>query len=486
MEANARTSQPNRRRNERRAHGPGRAIDELHRVALTVADESVADRRALGDARRRAKARAGELLEGGAEGTAETRQAVLLFATAEVFDTLRSELAQSPTKAAHLVDRFEEITGIPRLALAHEVLRAPETLSLPPTDAVRSQLAMIAAFAPLRTVSLWMPDNPVQPGLVGHVGAGAASRGVKELARRVLLGETPAGEDDSRRLLLSAPVGNDRLPLAALVGVSRPGGRETAAVVFAQSLPVLQAVLERDARLTGSHALEQALEGTSERRLTRLGFDLHDGPIQDVAVLAQDVRDLRTRLEPLFESNESRVLATGRLKELGERLVTLDTALRRISNEVRSASVLRNRPFAEALHDIVRSFAVRAGIEPLIVVKGDFGVLSSSQEIALLNIVHEALTNIREHSGANAVEIAFSEGPPIEIQVIDNGKGFDLEATLMRAARGGRLGLVAMHERVRLLGGKCRIESKPGGGGTGVFVELDRWKPLDVPVQDKH
>jgi signal transduction histidine kinase len=39
------------------------------------------------------------------------------------------------------------------------------------------------------------------------------------------------------------------------------------------------------------------------------------------------------------------------------------------------------------------------------------------------------------------------------------------------------MGLVAMHERVRLLGGQCRIDSRPGGP-TVVSVSLDRWQPL--------
>jgi signal transduction histidine kinase len=65
----------------------------------------------------------------------------------------------------------------------------------------------------------------------------------------------------------------------------------------------------------------------------------------------------------------------------------------------------------------------------------------------------------------------------VEAKVIDNGLGFDLESTLIRAARQGRIGVLAMHERVRLLGGQCRIESRPGGP-TIVSVTLERWLPL--------
>jgi signal transduction histidine kinase len=104
--------------------------------------------------------------------------------------------------------------------------------------------------------------------------------------------------------------------------------------------------------------------------------------------------------------------------------------------------------------------------------------LSASQQIALLNIIHEALTNTREHSDATEVEIVVSvDTDGVKAHIIDNGRGFDLEPTLIRAAREGRLGLVAMHERVRLLGGQCQIDSQPGGP-TVISVALERWEPL--------
>jgi two-component system sensor histidine kinase UhpB len=241
---------------------------------------------------------------------------------------------------------------------------------------------------------------------------------------------------------------------------------------------MLTAVLERDALLAGNAASERTLVQSSERKLTRLGFDLHDGPIQDVAVLAQDLRLFRDQLELVLRGPRHRKLMGGRLDDLDAQLAALDVELRRISNEVHAASVLLNRPFARAMRDVTQSFAARTNIEPRLTLAGDMSLLSASQQIALLNIIHEALTNVREHSDATDVEVTVSvneEG--VEAQVTDNGCGFDLEATLMRAARRGRLGLVAMHERVRLLGGQCRIDSRPGGP-TAVSVALERWEPL--------
>jgi signal transduction histidine kinase len=243
-------------------------------------------------------------------------------------------------------------------------------------------------------------------------------------------------------------------------------------------VPTLGAILERDALLAGNAASERALVQSSERKLTRLGFDLHDGPIQDVALLAEDLRLFRDQLDVVVRGQRNRTRVHGRLDDLDAQLAALDTELRRISNEVHAASVLLNRPFPRALRDVAQSFAARTNIEPRVTLDGDMGLLSASQQIALLNIVHEALTNAREHSGATEVEIAVSvNAEAVEALIADNGRGFDLEATLIRAAAKGRLGLVAMHERVRLLGGQCRIDSRPGGP-TVVSVTLERWEPL--------
>ena len=73
--------------------------------------------------------------------------------------------------------------------------------------------------------------------------------------------------------------------------------------------------------------------------------------------------------------------------------------------------------------------------------------------------------------------IAVSASPGgAEAEIIDDGRGFEPEATLVRAAREGHLGLVGMHERVRMLGGRTQIESRRGGPTT-ISVRLPAWPP---------
>jgi signal transduction histidine kinase len=471
-QASTKKGVPPRRRGE--THVGGVPVD-LRRLERLFEDVDWPERRAFLRARRRARTRALEAIEGGGPAADVSRMSVLI-ASAELFGCMRSELTASPQRAERLARQIEEVVGISRRALAREVLRSPELLTVSATAAVEAQLAMLAALAPLRSVSLWTLDEAEQIQCALHIGEGSPSRSAKQVAQQLLAGES--AEPGPRRLLLGLPVGRWRQPLAALVGSAKPGMRDACHPFLLEAAPMLAAILERDALISANAASERVLVESSERKLTRLGFDLHDGPIQDVALAAQDLRVLRDQLEAMLEDAGQRTLVRQRVDGVESQLVRLDDDLRRISNEVRAASVLLNRPFARALRDVAQAFAARTNVEPRLALDGEMGLLSGSQQIALLNVIHEALANVREHSDAKKVEIAVSANAEgVEAQVIDDGRGFDLEPTLIRAAHDGRLGLVAIHERVRLLGGQCRIDSRPGGP-TVISVALERWEPL--------
>ena len=78
-------------------------------------------------------------------------------------------------------------------------------------------------------------------------------------------------------------------------------------------------------------------------------------------------------------------------------------------------------------------------------------------------LMREAISNIIKHSQASHVQVASSvrEGPWLELQVQDNGRGFEVHAEPQ--AEGGS-GLLNMVHRAQQLGGHCRMESRPGAG----------------------
>jgi signal transduction histidine kinase len=92
--------------------------------------------------------------------------------------------------------------------------------------------------------------------------------------------------------------------------------------------------------------------------------------------------------------------------------------------------------------------------------------------VALFRIVQEALRNIGKHAQATHVDVTFEFRERATVVIVrDDGKGFDLPAQMGELPRGGRLGLVGMQERARLVGATFTIDTTPGRGTT-LRIEL--------------
>jgi NarL family two-component system sensor histidine kinase YdfH len=82
----------------------------------------------------------------------------------------------------------------------------------------------------------------------------------------------------------------------------------------------------------------------------------------------------------------------------------------------------------------------------------------------ILRVVTEGLTNIARHARAHHVWIRAIAGEQrLEIEVADDGVGFDPETATPSI---GHYGLIGLHERARLIGGQFAIISSPGKGTT--------------------
>jgi signal transduction histidine kinase len=92
--------------------------------------------------------------------------------------------------------------------------------------------------------------------------------------------------------------------------------------------------------------------------------------------------------------------------------------------------------------------------------------------LCLYRVAQESLRNIAKHAKATNVRVVLAgrkEG--ITLRTEDTGDGFDLKEVKDK----GRLGLISMEERVRLVSGKLTIRSRPGHGTTvEVFVPLHK------------
>ena len=205
-----------------------------------------------------------------------------------------------------------------------------------------------------------------------------------------------------------------------------------------------------------------------DRRLARLGFDLHDGPLQHIAVLAADLRLLRAQA-----AEAPAAVIEGRIDDALALLAALETDVRELASSLEPTTLLR-RPLVELVRAEVDQ-AEADGIEVTFRVSGDVDDCTPSQRIALFRIVQEGLWNVRHHSGASHATVLVSAGSTVLVaEVVDDGRGFDVEHE--RAGARSRMGLVGMSERARLLGGKLVVQSRVGGPTT-IRATIPRWRP---------
>ncbi len=425
-----------------------------------------------------AHARAAQVIAGSAGHDAADALAALVYAS-DVIVALAAdgelEPADTRVAAAALAQVRDEPVTVAAFDLYLRSVSSPSLLELPPVVAAEIQLRLLLHLDIALEASVWRRTGGAQVECVLSLGADAASRRIRATAKAAITGRSGLSLV-GRSSLRAAQIRRFGEPAGAIVIRVFGDPRRDVRAYLGEAASALSPVLERELLLERDAARERALVASGEKRLMRLGFDLHDGPIQDVLALAGETRQLRDQVYP-FVLETHRELAYGRFEDMLARLTDLDRGLRELAHSLETKSIV-SRPLSEILHREVDAFAERSGIEASVEVQGDPESLSSAQKVAVFRAVQESLANVREHSGATSVEVRIrARRSTIDVRVTDNGLGFEVSRALARAAQRGRLGLVGIGERVRMLGGTFEIDSRPGGPTTLRF-SLPRWEPF--------
>ncbi len=104
--------------------------------------------------------------------------------------------------------------------------------------------------------------------------------------------------------------------------------------------------------------------------------------------------------------------------------------------------------------------------------------LDDTKRTVLYRVAQEALTNVVRHAEAKLVQVTFkNRRKTVLMEIRDNGKSFNVQYVLL--AKGKKhLGVLGMRERVEMIGGTFKIESKPGQG-TLVSAEIPFLRALN-------
>ena len=199
--------------------------------------------------------------------------------------------------------------------------------------------------------------------------------------------------------------------------------------------------------------LQQAVESAVDRERARISRELHDGLATE---LAGAISLFKVYLETHAEQDD-------------ESLVNIFEILEGMLRQVRETlAELRPRPLgadgliSELRHqaeEFARLYSIRVEISN----QGTEDMLSTQQREVVYQVVREALTNVRKHSGTAVCRVRMRlAAHPFLVEIADEGRGFS-------ATRAGGYGLVGMRERAAGIGGRLEVVSTEGKGTT-VFL----------------
>ena len=217
--------------------------------------------------------------------------------------------------------------------------------------------------------------------------------------------------------------------------------------------------------ITNARLYERSRELSILSERNRLALELHDAVSQKLFSVVLTAEAAATLLE------RDRTATRAQIDRVGELAREALDELRSLIDELRPADLERDG-LAGTLRkhvDVLRPMHAAELELELIAEPASAGDPERDHE--LLRIAQEAIQNALRHASARRVRVRLAErGEAIELEIADDGIGFDPSAPQLRARR---LGLTSMEERARRLGGELEIRSQPGRGTT-VHVRTGR------------
>ncbi len=210
--------------------------------------------------------------------------------------------------------------------------------------------------------------------------------------------------------------------------------------------------------------LSRRLLTSVEQERKQLAQDLHDDFGQTLTALQLGIETLKT----------SCVTEARHRQDCIRRCDSLAHMVARLGDKVRSVCAglrpvaLDGLGLAEALRTLVCEYDEQGGCGCISLrLELNEERYPSLVELAIYRVCQEALTNVRKHARARHTNIELvQQGKNLCLTVADDGRGFDVRRESRLGVRRRSIGLLGIRERVAMLGGAYRLDSRPGRGTT--------------------
>jgi len=212
-----------------------------------------------------------------------------------------------------------------------------------------------------------------------------------------------------------------------------------------------------------AQAMQEDLRGLSNKILhaqeeerKRISRELHDEVGQSLTAINVSLASLKNNGVWSADNGSRKFAETQGLLE-----GTMET-VHDFARDLRPA-MLDELGLLPALRSYLKSFAGRTGLRIHFHGNPVAEKLADDQKTVIFRVAQESLTNVSKHAHASEVDIAIRKSKDgVCTEIVDNGQAFKAAS----AGSNGRLGLLGMQERVRLVNGKFTVKSRPGKGTT--------------------
>lgn len=204
--------------------------------------------------------------------------------------------------------------------------------------------------------------------------------------------------------------------------------------------------------------LSSRLLAAQENESRRISLEIHDNLAQNMAVLKLQLASAVNRLRK--DQGKLKAECQNILKFV-DRIIE---SMRNLSRDL-SPSIIEDLKLCATLQWMLYDFEKQSDIALSLEMTGVDDLFSSADQIIIYRIFQEALNNIRKHAEARHVAVEIRKtGGQVVFQIQDDGRGFDTQENWQRHVADRGLGLAAMDERARMLGGTLVITSQRGRG----------------------
>ena len=208
--------------------------------------------------------------------------------------------------------------------------------------------------------------------------------------------------------------------------------------------------------------LNDRLHGSVEMERLRLAQELHDNPMQTLYSAIYQVEELRNAADPELKDS---------LEKVNDDIKVVLDGLRSTAKELRPPTL-----FSFGLEHAIRSHVddIRdkyPGIKISLSLAHDRQLLPEKARLALFRVAQQSLSNVLRHADATEVKVRFTiDAEEVRLEIVDNGKGFEVPRNWIELVRHGHYGLAGAHERIQALGGSFSVQSQPGNSTTALAV----------------